>query len=72
MPARLAPAGVMACPQMQTQQGFEYQLGVNHLGHFLLTQMLLPLLSSPDRPSRVVNVASAAVSGSATYLLCAL
>lgn len=53
-------AGVMACPQMQTKDGFEYQLGVNHLGHFLLTNMLLPLLSNPDRPSRIVNVSSAA------------
>lgn len=53
-------AGVMACPQMATKDGFEYQLGVNHLGHFLLTNMLLPLLSTPDRPSRVVNVSSAA------------
>ena len=34
----------MACPQMQTRDGFEYQLGVCHLGHFLLTSMLLPLL----------------------------
>ena len=34
----------MACPQMQTKDGFEYQLGVCHLGHFLLTSMLLPLL----------------------------
>lgn len=53
-------AGVMACPQMQTKDGFEYQLGVCHLGHFLLTSMLLPLLSNPDRPSRIVNVSSAA------------
>ena len=39
-----ANSGVMACPQMETRDGFEYQLGVNHLGHFLLTNMLLPLL----------------------------
>jgi NAD(P)-dependent dehydrogenase (short-subunit alcohol dehydrogenase family) len=29
---------------METAQGYEYQLGVNHLGHFLWTTMLLPLL----------------------------
>lgn len=41
----LAPsAGVMACPRMETAQGYEYQLGVNHLGHFLWTNTLLPLL----------------------------
>lgn len=37
-------AGVMACPLAATADGFEYQLGVNHLGHFLLANMLLPLL----------------------------
>lgn len=42
-------AGVMACPQMETKDGFEYQLGVNHLGHFLLTNMLLPLLRCAAR-----------------------
>jgi retinol dehydrogenase-12 len=40
-----------------TKQGFELTFGVNHLGHFLLTQLLLPkLLSQPH--SRVVNVSS--------------
>ncbi|RYZ03965.1 MAG: SDR family oxidoreductase [Myxococcales bacterium] len=42
-----------------TKQGFEQAFGVNHLGHFLLTQLLLPrLLAEPH--SRVVNVSSKA------------
>lgn len=45
-------AGVMACPPLQTSDGFELQLGVNHLGHFALTLQLLPLLSFPDRSCR--------------------
>ncbi len=36
------------------------QLGVNHLGHFLLTTMLLPMLITPDRPTRIINVSSSA------------
>jgi len=36
-------AGVMALPYRQTKQGFEMQLGTNHLGHFALTGRLLPL-----------------------------
>ena len=42
-------AGVMACPEMQTKDGYEYQLGVNHIGHFALTTGLLPLMTDPDR-----------------------
>jgi retinol dehydrogenase 12 len=41
-------------------QGFERTFAVNHLGHFLLTQRLLPVLHSEVGPARIVNVASAA------------
>lgn len=48
-------AGVMAPPLLRTRQGFELQLGTNHLGHFVLTNALTPLL----RPgARIVNVSS--------------
>lgn len=52
-------AGVMTPPFGKTAQGFELQLGTNHLGHFALTGRLLPrLVATPA--SRVVNVASLA------------
>ncbi|XP_063044883.1 retinol dehydrogenase 12-like [Engraulis encrasicolus] len=51
-------AGVI-CPKRQTEDGFEMQFGVNHLGHFLLTNRLLPILKK-STPSRVVNVSSLA------------
>jgi NAD(P)-dependent dehydrogenase (short-subunit alcohol dehydrogenase family) len=51
-------AGVMALPRRQTADGFEMQIGTNHLGHFALTGLLLPaLLVRPG--SRVVTVSSA-------------
>src|SRR3954453_9830005 len=48
-------AGVMAIPQQRTADGFEMQLGTNHLGHFALTNLLLPHLTD-----RVVTLASGA------------
>jgi NAD(P)-dependent dehydrogenase (short-subunit alcohol dehydrogenase family) len=50
-------AGVMAPPYRQTVDGFELQLGTNHLGHFALTAHLLPLLLQAEQP-RVVTVSS--------------
>lgn len=51
-------AGVMACPLLLTEQGFEMQFGTNHLGHFLLTSLLAPALIE-GAPGRVVNLSSA-------------
>ncbi|WP_283134762.1 oxidoreductase [Rhizohabitans arisaemae] len=50
-------AGVMATPYRKTADGFEMQLGTNHLGHFALTGLLLPALLARPRP-RVVTVSS--------------
>jgi NAD(P)-dependent dehydrogenase (short-subunit alcohol dehydrogenase family) len=52
-------AGLMACPERQTVDGFEMQLGVNHLGHWALTAHLLPSLLRSDA-ARVVTVTSTA------------
>jgi NAD(P)-dependent dehydrogenase (short-subunit alcohol dehydrogenase family) len=50
-------AGVMAMPHGTTADGFETQFGVNHLGHFALTALLMPaLLATPG--ARVVTVSS--------------
>lgn len=54
-------AGIMAAPYALTEDGFESQLAVNYLGHFLLTHLLLPELKaagSKDVNSRVINVSS--------------
>ncbi|NGO71797.1 oxidoreductase [Streptomyces boncukensis] len=50
-------AGVMALPYRRTADGFETQFGVNHLGHFALTGLLLDRLLTAGKP-RVVTVSS--------------
>jgi NAD(P)-dependent dehydrogenase (short-subunit alcohol dehydrogenase family) len=52
----IANAGVMACPQGKTKDGFETQFGTNHLGHFVFVNRLVPLLKSG---ARVVTLSSA-------------
>ena len=50
-------AGLMGIDERRTEDGFEMQLGVNHLGHFALTALLLPALLQSDG-ARVVSVTS--------------
>jgi NAD(P)-dependent dehydrogenase (short-subunit alcohol dehydrogenase family) len=52
----IANAGVMACPQGKTADGFETQFGTNHLGHFVFVNKLVPLLKSGGR---IVTLSSA-------------
>jgi NAD(P)-dependent dehydrogenase (short-subunit alcohol dehydrogenase family) len=52
-------AGIMAVPFEKTKDGFESQMGTNHLGHFLLTQLLFDAISKAKNP-RIVNVSSSA------------
>ena len=51
-------AGLMATPYCRTVDGFETQIGVNHFGHFLLTELLMPALIR-GAPARVVQLSSA-------------
>ena len=52
----IANAGVMACPQGKTKDGFETQFGTNHLGHFLFVNRIAPLI---EDGGRVVVLSSA-------------
>ncbi|KAK3865240.1 hypothetical protein Pcinc_029140 [Petrolisthes cinctipes] len=52
-------AGVMRCKKSFTKEGIELQLGTNHMGHFLLTNLLLDKLKA-SAPSRIINVSSVA------------
>jgi NAD(P)-dependent dehydrogenase (short-subunit alcohol dehydrogenase family) len=52
-----ANAGIMACPRGTTQDGFEMQMGTNHVGHFALIDPLVPLLIR-GAPARIVVTSS--------------
>lgn len=52
-------AGIMATPKGTTADGFESQFGTNHLGHFVLTKGLMPLVEKGDN-KRIVNLSSLA------------
>ncbi len=51
-------AGVMVCPFGKTADGIEMQFGTNHIGHFLLTNLLMPAILAGANP-RIVNLSSA-------------
>lgn len=56
-------AGVMATPYRETKEGFESQMAINYLGHFLLTHLLMPQLVAGSKANdsgnaRIVNVSS--------------
>jgi NAD(P)-dependent dehydrogenase (short-subunit alcohol dehydrogenase family) len=55
-------AGIMTTPYFRTRDGFEGQMGTNHLGHFALTGLLLPVIRKTPE-ARVVNVSSMAHKG---------
>ena len=53
----IANAGVMACPERRTAQGWEWQFGVNHVGHFVLGLGMMDLMAKADG-ARLVTLSS--------------
>lgn len=62
LPLLSPPAGVMLVPERKTEDGFEEHFGLNYLGHFLLTNLLLDKLRQSGTHShnaRIITVSSA-------------
>ncbi|NXU05602.1 DHRSX reductase, partial [Buphagus erythrorhynchus] len=62
LPLLFPPAGVMLVPERKTEDGFEEHFGLNYLGHFLLTNLLLDTLKQSGTHShnaRIITVSSA-------------
>lgn len=56
-------AGIMMCPAWKTEDGFDMQMGTNHFGHFLFTELVLPLMQKSIETGhhpRIVIVSSIA------------
>ena len=51
-------AAIMACPFSKTVDGIESQFGTNHIGHFLLTNLIMPKILAAGPGARIVNVSS--------------
>jgi NAD(P)-dependent dehydrogenase (short-subunit alcohol dehydrogenase family) len=60
-------AAIMACPYAKTEDGIESQFGTNHIGHFLLTKLLMDKIIAAGPGSRIVNVSSSAIRGTIRY-----
>lgn len=51
-------AAIMACPYTKTEDGIESQFATNHIGHFLLTNLLMEKLKAGGPGTRIVNLTS--------------
>jgi NAD(P)-dependent dehydrogenase (short-subunit alcohol dehydrogenase family) len=60
-------AAIMACPYAKTEDGIESQFGTNHIGHFLLTNLLMDKIIAAGAGARIVNVSSSAIRGTIRY-----
>jgi NAD(P)-dependent dehydrogenase (short-subunit alcohol dehydrogenase family) len=60
-------AAIMACPYAKTQDGIETRFGTNHIGHFLLTKLLMDKILAAGAGSRIIIVSSSAIRGTIRY-----